>query len=186
MDIEAKSSVINLYPSQSTLTQLLTTVLNVSAWNDFTVLYEAPFHIKYIAPILDVRSLSRVVTVQPLLVGTNFRAVLRRIKDLGSRSTNLIIVSSIAHLNEILEQALQVGLLTPDRNIIITNLDAQAIDLEPFQYTGANITLFRIINPDQPIQEFKNIEDVLDDEKRKCDDFNNCTPEDIEGALEND
>lgn len=108
MDIEAKSSVINLYPSQNTLTQLLITVLNVSEWNDYTVLYEAPFHIKYIAPILDVKSLSRVVTVQPLLVGSSFRTVLRRIKDMGSRTTNLIIACSIEHLNEILEQVRSV------------------------------------------------------------------------------
>lgn len=80
-------------------------------------------------------------------------------------------------------QALQVGLLTPDRNIIITNLDAQTINLVPFQYTGANITLFRIINPDQPIQEFKNIEDVLEDKKTKCVEYNDCTPEDFEGTL---
>lgn len=104
MDVEAKSSNINLYPSQATLSQLLIEVVNKSKWIDFTILYEAPFHIKYIAPILDEKSINRVVTVQPLIVGESFRSVLRKIKDLGEKSTNLIIACSIEHLNEILEQ----------------------------------------------------------------------------------
>lgn len=106
MDIEAKSSNINLYPSQSTLSQLLSEVVNKSEWIDFTILYEAPFHIKYIAPILDDKSINRIVTVQPLHVGGNFRNVLRKIKDLGAKSENLIIACSIEHLNEILEQVI--------------------------------------------------------------------------------
>lgn len=31
-------------------------------------------------------------------------------------------------------------------NFIITNLDAHTIDLEPFQYSGANITIMRVID----------------------------------------
>lgn len=74
-----------------------------------------------------------------------------------------------------------MGLFTPERSIIITNLDAHTINLEPFQYTGAEIILFRITNPDVPFQEYKNIEDVLAEERDKCEDYNNCTPEEIEG-----
>lgn len=107
MDVDTKSSNINLYPSQSTLSKLLTTVVNRSEWIDFTVLYEAPFYIKHIAPILEERSSRGIVTVQPLLVGTNYRNILRRIKDMGSRSSNLIIACSIEHLTEILEKVLR-------------------------------------------------------------------------------
>lgn len=74
-----------------------------------------------------------------------------------------------------------MGLFTPDRSFIITNLDAQTIELERFQYTQANITMFRIIDREAPYQEFKNIDDVLEDEKRKCENFNSCTPEEIDG-----
>lgn len=78
---------------------------------------------------------------------------------------------------------MQVGLFTPERSFIISNLDAQTIDLERYQYTQANITLFRIINPDIQIQLFKNIENLLEDEKQKCENVNPCTPEEIEGKL---
>lgn len=76
-----------------------------------------------------------------------------------------------------------MGLFTPDRSFIITNLDAQTIDLERFQYTQANITMFRIIDREVPYQEFKNIDDVLEDERRKCENAMSCTPEEIDGEL---
>lgn len=43
-------------------------------------------------------------------------------------------------------QAMQVGLMTKNYKWIITNLDAHNIDLEPFQYSGTEITTFRILN----------------------------------------
>lgn len=43
-------------------------------------------------------------------------------------------------LNEVLTQAQQVGIVTDHYNYIITNLDLVTLDLEPFQYGGANIT----------------------------------------------
>lgn len=75
-----------------------------------------------------------------------------------------------------------MGLFTPERSIIITNLDAQTINLEPFQYTGAEIILFRITNPNIPFQEYKNIDEVLANERNNCEDYNNCSPEEIEGS----
>lgn len=105
MDIEAKSSTINLHPSHETLCQLLIEVVNKYEWQDFVILYEAPTYIKRISPLLEDRnSKPGIVTVQPIEVGTNFRSVLQKVKDMGSRSMNIIIESSIEHLFEILEQ----------------------------------------------------------------------------------
>lgn len=104
LDTESKSSNINFYPSLSILSQLVADVVNVSAWQDFTILYEAPHFIKRIAPLLEQKVSKGIITVQPLEVGTDFRKVLRKIKDLGGRSMNVIIDSSIEHLQEILEQ----------------------------------------------------------------------------------
>lgn len=75
-----------------------------------------------------------------------------------------------------------MGLFTPDRSFIITNLDAQTIDLERYQYTQANITVFRIINKDIQMQKFKNIEDMLYEEKKNCGNTIECSPEEIEGG----
>lgn len=105
MDVEAKTSTINLYPSQNTLSQLLIEVINKYYWQDFTILYEAPTYVKHIVPVLEDRNTKAgIVTVQPIEVGTNYRKALQKIKDMGTASTNIVIVSSIDYLNEILEQ----------------------------------------------------------------------------------
>lgn len=106
LDSETKSSNINFYPSLELLSQLLIDVVNNSNWQHFVVLYEAPRYIKRIGPLLEQRANRGILTIQPLEMGTNFRKTLRRIKELGSRSENIIIECSIEHLKEILEQVI--------------------------------------------------------------------------------
>lgn len=108
LDSETKSSNINFYPSLDVLSQLLIDVVNNSNWQDFVILYEAPYYIKRIGPLLEQRANRGIITIQPLEVGTNFRKSLRKIKELGSRSQNIIIECSIEHLKEILEQVIIV------------------------------------------------------------------------------
>lgn len=54
--------------------------------------------------------------------------------------SNILLDCSFKILNEVLTQAQQVGIITDHYNYIITNLDLATLDLEPFQYGGANIT----------------------------------------------
>lgn len=105
MDIEAKTSTINMYPSHATITQLLIEIIDKYEWEDFTILYEAPYYVKRIAPLLEYRNKKPgIVTVQPIEVGTNFRKSLQNIKEMGSASSKIIIDCSIERLYEILEQ----------------------------------------------------------------------------------
>lgn len=78
----------------------------------------------------------------------NYRPQLRRVKQ--SEDKNIVLCSSIEALPEILKQAQQVGLMTDEHQFIITSLDMHTIDLEPFQYSGANITGFRLVSPEDP------------------------------------
>lgn len=43
--------------------------------------------------------------------------------------------------------------MTSEYQYIITTLDIDTIDLDPFKYSDANITGIRIINPENPILE---------------------------------
>lgn len=88
------------------------------------------------------------VTVRQLdlNLNDNYRPVLRRIKQ--SDDNNIVLDCSIEALPEILKQAQQVGLLTDHHQILITNLDMHTIDLEPYQYSGTNITGIRLIDPE--------------------------------------
>lgn len=82
---------------------------------------------------------------------------MRRVKQ--SQDRNIVLCCSIESLPEILKQAQQVGLMTDQHQFIITSLDMHTIDLEPFQYSGTNITGFRIVSPDDPM--VKQVTDVF-------------------------
>ena len=112
MDIEAKTSTINLFPSQDTLAQLLIDLVDQYNWQDFVIIYEAPSYIKQISRLLEDRSKkSGNVIVQPVEVGTNFRDILKKLKDMGDRSKNILIECSVEHLSEILEQVTRITFL---------------------------------------------------------------------------
>lgn len=111
MDIEAKTSTINLFPSQDTLAQLSIDLVDQYNWQDFVIIYEAPSYIKQISRLLEDRSKKAGnVIVQPVEVGTNFRDVLKKLKDMGDRTRNILIECSVEHLSEILEQVTQIRL----------------------------------------------------------------------------
>lgn len=137
-------------------------------WLGFTILYEdAPWlvdcgleselthysltsRLPLVEHILENYNKGFTVTVRQLDItaNQNYRPQLRRVKLSGDK--NIVLCSSIDALPEILKQAQQVGLMTDEHQFIITSLDMHTIDLEPFQYSGANITGFRMVTPDAP------------------------------------
>lgn len=46
-----------------------------------------------------------------------------------------------------------MGLLTEHYHYIVMTLDAATINLEPFQYSGTNFTLIRMVNPSSPLMQ---------------------------------
>lgn len=54
---------------------------------------------------------------------------------------------------------MQVGLITDNFNFLINNLDIESINLKPYSYGGANITVFRILDSEN--SEMKIFEDFL-------------------------
>lgn len=77
----------------------------------------------------------------------------------------LIIIITIVFLP--FKQAQQIGLLVDKYHFIITNLDAHTIDLEPFQYSGANITILRMVDTSNaPMTEYgEYVKTIPKDEK---------------------
>lgn len=57
---------------------------------------------------------------------------------------------------------MQVGLITDNYNFLINNMDIESINLKPYSYGGANITVFRILDSEN--SELKIFEDFLREE----------------------
>lgn len=78
-------------------------------------------------------------------------------------------------------QAQQVGLMTDYHQFLITTLDMHTIDLEPYQYSGTNITSIRMVDPESEIvqqvatfiseSESSNGEEVLEGNRESAYNF---------------
>lgn len=151
-DAASKSDILNIYPNSDSLMQLLLEYVNASEWNTAAILYESPLWLRGVAGVLENNNrLKNRISVHNLDYTTNneFRPTLQDVRD--SDDTNIILECSSESLPIILRQAMQVGLMTKHYRWIITNLDAHSVDLEPYQYSGVNITVFRILNTNHPI-----------------------------------
>lgn len=151
-DAAVKSAVLHMYPNLEGLTQLLLDYVNASAWDSATILYESPLWLRRIAKVLETnKDLKNRISVRNLDYTTNneFRPILQEVRE--SDCSNIILECSSESLPIILRQSMQVGLMTKHYRWIVTNLDTHSINLEPYQYSGANITTFRILDAQHPI-----------------------------------
>lgn len=142
-----------MYPDAETLAQMVADLVISAEWTSFTILYENSEWLPRAARLLELYdSKGYTVTVRRLdlrLSTKDYRSILRRVKQ--SSDTCLVIECSIESLSEILTQAQQIGLLIDKYQFIITNLDAHTIDLEPFQYSDAGITLVQMVDTSSAI-----------------------------------
>ncbi|XP_026666489.1 glutamate receptor ionotropic, kainate 3-like [Ceratina calcarata] len=81
--------------------------------------------------------------------GPSYRQPMKEIKS--EKIENILIDCSIDILPEVLKQAQQVGIMSEKNNVIVTSLDLQTIDLEPYQFSGVNFTGVRLIDPESPL-----------------------------------
>jgi hypothetical protein len=156
---------INVHPHPAALNNAILDLVKAFDWKGFTILYESgPWlpGVREMLKMYDPKGFTVTVRQLDLKLNGNYRAVLRRVKL--SEDKNIILACSIEALPEVLKQAQQVGLLTDHHQIIISSLDLHTIDLEPYQYSGTNITGFRLVDPDDPkskqVAEFINASQV--------------------------
>lgn len=173
-DAALKLSVLNVYPNLDSLTQLVLDYVNASNWQQATILYESSLWLRRAGKMLETNNLLKNrISAHDLDYTTNneFRPTLQDVRD--SNDTNIILDCSIESLPIILRQAMEVGLMTKYYKWILANLDAHSIDLEPYRYSGVNITMFRIINTNYPIF------DLTKTDANGNDDINNDDDDDL-------
>uniref|UniRef100_A0A903WS89 Uncharacterized protein n=1 Tax=Anopheles gambiae TaxID=7165 RepID=A0A903WS89_ANOGA len=158
-DAYTKLPTLNLHPHPHIMGRVFLDLVVAFEWKSFTVLYESGPWLPGIADLLKMYDPKGTVTVRQLDLGLNgnYRAVLRRVKL--SEDKRIILACSIDSMPEVLRQAQQVGLLTDHHQIIVTSLDLHTIDLEPYQYSGTNITGVRLIDPEE--DKIRQVADFL-------------------------
>ncbi|XP_076178431.1 glutamate receptor ionotropic, kainate 2 isoform X2 [Ptiloglossa arizonensis] len=147
---QARGKGINLYPHAETLSLITDYMVTDFEWKSFAILYEGTDSLIRVHRVLerwDARN--HMIFLYHLGSGPSYRKVMREIKD--DEMENIIIDCSIEILAEVLKQAQQVGIMSEKNKIIVTSLDLQTLDLEPYQFSGVNFTGVRLIDPTSSI-----------------------------------
>ncbi|XP_069680950.1 glutamate receptor ionotropic, kainate 2-like [Periplaneta americana] len=135
--------LINLRLPPGALGQLCEDLVAEWQWRDFTLLYERPEDLAHLAPLLQTPG--RRFTLRQLdPLGVDHRTVLRATRRSGR--LNAVLHCSAEKLPRVLLQAQQVGLLTGDQKFLVTSLDLQTLDLEPFQHADSSIVGLRMVD----------------------------------------
>ncbi|XP_076280228.1 glutamate receptor ionotropic, kainate 2 isoform X2 [Lasioglossum baleicum] len=164
--VQTRGRGINLYPHAETLSRVFDLLITEFEWKSFGILYENTDSLLRVHRLLErVDARGRGAFLYHLGNGPNYRKVMREIKD--AEIENIVIDCSIEILAEVLKQAQQVGIMSEKNRVIVTSLDLQTIDLEPYQFSGVNFTGVRLIDPENPlvsgIVEMHKNEWALDD-----------------------
>ncbi|KAK1127291.1 hypothetical protein K0M31_003835 [Melipona bicolor] len=147
---QTRGKGINLFPNAETLSMIFDKIITDFEWKVFAILYEGTdslFRTHRLLERWDTKSIG--IFLYPLGTGPSYRKAMRQIKD--DEIENILIDCSIDILEKVLRQAQQVGIMSEKNKIIVTSLDLQTIDLEPYQFSGVNFTGVRLIDPEKPL-----------------------------------
>ncbi|GLV43975.1 Kainate-type ionotropic glutamate receptor subunit 1D [Carabus blaptoides fortunei] len=142
------SCQVNIYPHPPVLARLFVDIVKSLKWKSFTIIYETGDSLPRISELLKLSGTKRYsITLKQLdsMYTGSYRTALKEVKNSGE--INFIIDCSITILNEVLKQAMQVGLMSDLHSYLITNLDLHTIDLFPYKHGGANITGIQLVDP---------------------------------------
>ncbi|XP_070167335.1 glutamate receptor ionotropic, kainate 2-like isoform X5 [Polyergus mexicanus] len=165
---QSRGLSLNLYPHVSSLSRIYDQLVTDLKWKSFAILYENTDSLIRMHLLLKRwDSHGNSAFMYHLGHGLNYRKIprtsinciawhrilcrqaMKKIKT--SEIENIIIDCSSKILSEVLKQAQQVGILSEKHRVIVTCLDLQTLDLEPYQYSGVNFTGLRLIDPEDPI-----------------------------------
>ncbi|XP_072745109.1 glutamate receptor ionotropic, kainate 2 isoform X2 [Anoplolepis gracilipes] len=159
--LQPRGLSLNLYPHVSALSRIYDQLVTEFKWKSFAILYENTDSLIRMHPLLKrCDSQGDSAFMFHLGEGPNYRQAIQDIKR--SEIENIIIDCSYDILSEVLKQAQQVGILSEKHKVIVTSLDLQTLDLQPYQYSGVNFTGLRLIDPEDPI-----VQQTLDKHKNE-------------------
>ncbi|XP_043241156.1 glutamate receptor ionotropic, kainate 2-like isoform X2 [Amphibalanus amphitrite] len=138
---------INLHPQPAMLRKAFAEILAKNHWEFFAVLYEDNTSLLRLQELLQLASFRpelRMV-VRQLPADEHYRHLLRQL--MHDEVRHVVLDCDIKSVPLVLKQAQQIGMMTAEYSFFITSLDLHTVNLVDFQYSGANITGLRLINP---------------------------------------
>ncbi|KFO32486.1 Glutamate receptor, ionotropic kainate 3 [Fukomys damarensis] len=141
---------VNLYPDYASLSHAILDLVQHLKWRSATVVYDDSTGLIRLQELIMAPSRYNIrLKIRQLPIDSDdSRPLLKEMKR--GREFRIIFDCSHTMAAQILKQAMAMGMMTEYYHFIFTTLDLYALDLEPYRYSGVNLTGFRILNVDNP------------------------------------
>ncbi|XP_028936553.1 glutamate receptor ionotropic, kainate 3 isoform X3 [Ornithorhynchus anatinus] len=141
---------VNLYPDYASLSHAILDLVQYLKWRSATVVYDDSTGLIRLQELIMAPSRYNIrLKIRQLPVDSDdARPLLKEMKR--GREFRIIFDCSHSMAAQILKQAMAMGMMTEYYHFIFTTLDLYALDLEPYRYSGVNLTGFRILNVENP------------------------------------
>ncbi|XP_051813206.1 glutamate receptor ionotropic, kainate 2 isoform X3 [Acanthochromis polyacanthus] len=137
---------VSLYPDFSSLSRAILDLVHFFKWKTVTVVYDDSTGLIRLQELIKAPSRYNIrLKIRQLPSETkDAKPLLKEMK----RGKEFHIIFDCGHemAAGILKQALAMGMMTEYYHYIFTTLDLFALDVEPYRYSGVNMTGFRILN----------------------------------------
>ncbi|NXN11065.1 GRIK1 protein, partial [Indicator maculatus] len=141
---------INLYPDYSAISRAVLDLVLYYNWKIITVVYEDSTGLIRLQELIKAPSRYNIkIKIRQLPSGNkDARPLLKEMK----KGKEFYVIFDCSHETaaDILKQILSMGMMTEYYHYFFTTLDLFALDLEPYRYSGVNMTGFRLLNIENP------------------------------------
>ncbi|XP_058885678.1 glutamate receptor ionotropic, kainate 1 isoform X1 [Acipenser ruthenus] len=139
---------INLYPDYVSISRAILDIVQYYKWKTVTVVYEDSTGLIRLQELIKAPSRYNIkIRIRQLpTMSKDARPLLKEMK----KGKEFFVIFDCTHQTtaDILKQILSMGMMTEYYHYFFTTLDLFALDLEPYRYSGVNITGFRLLNID--------------------------------------
>ncbi|KAM4699954.1 glutamate receptor ionotropic, kainate 1 isoform 1-T1 [Discoglossus pictus] len=144
------SYFINLHPDYAAISRAVLDLVLHYNWKIVTVVYEDSTGLIRLQELIKAPSRYNIkIKIRQLPSGNkDARPLLKEMK----KAKEFYVIFDCSHETaaEILKQILSMGMMTEYYHYFFTTMDLFALDLEPYRYSGVNMTGFRLLNIDNP------------------------------------
>ncbi|KAI3373711.1 hypothetical protein L3Q82_022293, partial [Scortum barcoo] len=141
---------INLYPEYTAIARAILDVVTFFKWKKLTVVYEDSTGLMRMQELIKAPAKFNLkIKIRQLTPGNqDARPLLKELKK--DKEFFILFDCSYRMAAELLKQLSSMGMMTEYYHFFFTTLDLFALDLEPYRYSGVNMTGFRLLNVDDP------------------------------------
>ncbi|CAL8363505.1 unnamed protein product [Merluccius merluccius] len=144
------SFYINLFPEYASISRAVLDIVQYYKWKTVTVVYEDATGLIRLQELIKAPSRYSIkIKIRQLPTGSrDARPLLKEMKK--GKEFYVIFDCSYQTSADVLKQILSMGMMTEYYHFFFTTLDLFSLDLEPYRYSGVNMTGFRLLNVDSP------------------------------------